>query len=801
MTTYNSSDLTNGQRITFDAASDSVLLDLASGVSAARLALFIRDGKLALQYFDKSSKIHEFYLMGIGLGDLRDASISFADGSQLRIGANGGPAYLDSWARRYDLSGSATADQVRGLGGADTVLTGAGNDYLVGNAALTKINHVSRNGSTGSPLASYRPTISHDGKMVAFEGDWTGFKTNGYEGIIVKNMDSGALSNEHRSAAGVPGGSGAGSPVLSADGHFVAFSSASSNLLGEPYSGALYDIYVASTTSSKIVRVSTASDGTLAADGRALNPDLSANGRYVTFESTSSNLVAGGSTAQTDVFLKDTVSGKTTRLSTSLSGTDGNGESINAHVSANGKAVVFQSDASNLVDNDTNGYSDIFVWDSASGTVRNVTKDLVAVSSPNNGVFNPDIAVTADGDTIVVFETGRNLVAADDHNSTDIYALNVTKGTVQLVSARADGTGVGVSSYDASISDDGRWVVFTSGSDSLVADDNNGYADVFVKDLVTGEIALVSRAANGKVGNQASGHAAISAGGDFIVFESGATNFATTDANGGFSDVFRVSNPLLKDKLVGGTGDDIYVLDRADTVVEEANGGYDQVRASFSYTLPANVEGLALMGTAAINGAGNALKNSIAGNAAANVLDGGGGNDLLMGAGGNDRLRGGTGDDRLIGGSGSDVLTGGTGADIFIFDTTNGGDRITDFTSGTDILRFVRPAFAIGDGDAAIENAVVRNAPGGFAPGAELVIFSKDAASLAPADAAAAIGSASGAIATGDMRLYAIDNGHDSAVYLFKSADGDAVVSASELALVVTLTGTASTALTDYTLI
>lgn len=792
MATYHFNDLGPDPLTTFDPAHDVIAFD-STGISAASVQLNFLGGDLFV-----ISRGYGVGIKHIAPGDLSDGSFTFADGSKMLLGARSFSDVLDSWGRTYDLTGASGSDQVWGLEGADIVLAGAGNDYLVGNAALTRINHVSRNGGTGSPEASYRPTVSHDGRLVAFEGDWTGFKTKGYEGIIVKNMDTGALSNEHRSALGVPGGSGAGSPVLSADGRFVAFSSASSNLLGEPYSGALYDIYVASTTGSRIVRVSTASDGTLAADGRALNPDLSANGRYVTFESTSSNLVAGGSTAQTDVFFKDTVTGTTTRLSTSLSGSDGNGESINAHIAANGKMAVFQSDASNLVDNDANGYSDIFVWDAASGAVRNVTKDLVAVSSPNNGAFNPDIAVTADGDTIVVFETGRSLVAADDHNSSDIYALNVTRGTIQLVSARADGTGVGASSYDASISDDGRWVVFTSGSDSLVADDNNGYADVFVKDLVTGEIALVSRAANGKVGNQASGHAAISAGGDFIVFESGATNFASTDGNGGFSDVFRVSNPLLKDKLVGGAGNDTYVLDRADTVVEEVGGGSDLIRASFSYTLGANVENLQLTGTAAINGKGNELGNGIYGNEANNVLDGAAGGDLLRGAGGDDRLRGGAGADRLVGGSGNDVLTGGTGADTFFLDSRIGSDLITDFVSGTDKIR---SALAIGDGDSVIENAAVRDAAGGFAGAAELVIFTKDASGLSLADAVATIGSASGAIATDQTRLYAIDNGHDSAVYLFKSADGDAVVSASELTLLITMTGTPSTALADYALL
>ena len=103
--------------------------------------------------------------------------------------------------------------------------------------------------------------------------------------------------------------------------------------------------------------------------------------------------------------------------------------------------------------------------------------------------------------------------------------------------------------------------------------DTNGFRDVFVKDLFTGEIALVSRGATGAQGNQHSDSAQISLGGEWIVFESSATNLASTDGNAESTDVFRVSNPVLRDTLVGGAGDDTYVIARQDTIVETATGG------------------------------------------------------------------------------------------------------------------------------------------------------------------------------------------------------------------------------------
>lgn len=1040
MALFTFSALLDATHLVFDPAVDVLRFD-ASTISANEVRVAIVGADISLTVAGKT-----IWLDGVDLRALAIANFQFADGSSLVLGDGTGNDFHDAYGAEYPYAGLGTSNQVWGSDGADLITTGSGSDWLVGNVALAPLNHVSRVGSAGSPTSSTTPTISADGRFVAFAGGWTGFGStdNSATDVLVKDMVSGVVSNEHVDALGEAGRSGSGSPVISADGRWLVFNSSSGLVPGTPPSNTLY---MAAVGGADIQAISTTAGNAAYADRGAYLPDVSGSGRYVVFSSDATNLAAGSTSATVDVFLKDVVTGSVTRVSTSTTGGDGNADSgylgnaayTGAKISADGDYVVFQSAASNLTAGDTNGRSDIFLYTVATGQLVNLTEDLAVVSNPANGNTKADVAYNGDDNAIVVFETARNLVAEDTSNGTDIYALNFKSGEITLVSSQSDGSGVALSSEDASISDDGRWVVFTSHSDDLVAGDTNGTRDIFVKDLKSGAIALVSK--NGAVaGNGPSSHARISSGGDWIVFESSATNLVSTDANAGFTDVFRVANPLLRDTLIGGAGNDTYVLSRSDLVRESANGGTDTVQASISYALGANVENLVLTGTANLNGTGNSLNNVITGNAGNNVLNGGdgidtvsyanatgavtvslatataqatgfgsdtlsnfeniigsafndrltgnalanrldgglggdtltggagddtyvvnaatdiivegvsagtdtvissvnwtlqptlenltltgttatigngnsthnvlvgnaannvmnagagndtvngaAGNDSLNGSTGNDRLDGGTGNDTLIGGEGSDVyvtdsaadiisevgttvgdvdtvyagvnwtlggtlenltltgtattgggnsranvllgnagantlssgagddtvsggsgndtlngstgadrLTGGTGNDVFVLNSRVGSDNITDFVTGTDDLRISQASLRIGDGDQLVEGAVRLGSPGGFSSTAELVIHTNNAASLSTAAAAAAIGAASSAYTVGRTALFAVDNGSSTGIYLFTAADANAQVSASELTLLATLTGTASTSSLDY---
>lgn len=257
------------------------------------------------------------------------------------------------------------------------------------------------------------------------------------------------------------------------------------------------------------------------------------------------------------------------------------------------------------------------------------------------------------------------------------------------------------------------------------------------------------------------------------------------------------------DTLAGGSGNDLYVILGGPAVnssfVEQAGEGIDTVNSYRSHTLGANFENLEF---AWGKGVGNELDNYIlcygSGN---NTLEGGGGNDWLLGSYGDDSLNGGAGQDTLAGGQGLDIMTGGAGNDLFVLRGEMGADKITDFLRGTDELR-ISGGFngeKVGDGDDNVEGATTIAGPGGFGVGAELVIVTRDIGDgLSASSAAAAIGSATSGYTANDQRVFAVNDGSSSAVYLFKSSGSDALVSADELTLLATLEGVASTAASDY---
>ena len=336
-----------------------------------------------------------------------------------------------------------------------------------------------------------------------------------------------------RATDGTPANDYSYEPSVSADGRWITYYSEASNLVPGDTNGAT-DVFVTDRTTGVTTLVSTATDGT--ANGNSYSPSVSADGRWITYESHASNLVAGDTNGQADVFVTDRTTGVTTLIS---AGTDGpsDGDSYSASVSADGRWITYSSYASNLVAGDTNGQMDVFVTDRTTGVTTRVSAATDGTQA-NDGSNEP--SVSADGRWITYYSDASNLVAGDTNGQMDVFVTDRTTGVTTLISAGTDGPANG-DSYYASVSADGRWITYGSYASNLVAGDTNGQADVFVTDRTTGVTTLISAGSDGPA-NSDSGDASVSADGRWITYFSDASNLVPGDTNQA-ADVFVSSNP------------------------------------------------------------------------------------------------------------------------------------------------------------------------------------------------------------------------------------------------------------------
>jgi Tol biopolymer transport system component len=272
----------------------------------------------------------------------------------------------------------------------------------------------------------------------------------------------------------------------------------------------------------------------------ALGTVVSYGGRYVVFESGAKNLVPGPSSAYHDIFLRDRKAHRTERVSVALNGAQTNGDSLDPSISANGRYVAFTSTASNLApDNDPGRFGgDIFVRDRDTGQT-----ELVSVSSSGEQANQSSQAgsISSDGRYVVFSSYATNLAPGIDNGWANVFVHDRQTGQTEWISVGLNGKQPNNTSQNGvgprAISADGRYVVFWSEASNLVPGDTNGVADVFVRDRQTQQTARVSVKASNTQANGASGNPGLSADGRFVVFASDATNLVPGDTNG-VADIF-----------------------------------------------------------------------------------------------------------------------------------------------------------------------------------------------------------------------------------------------------------------------
>ncbi|MEW6745197.1 MAG: calcium-binding protein [Planctomycetota bacterium] len=305
--------------------------------------------------------------------------------------------------------------------------------------------------------------------------------------------------------------------AISGDGRFVAFDTWA-NLV--PEDTFWPDVYLRDRHLSTTIRVSVSFTGE-EVNGSSSEPAISADGRFVSFASNASNLVANDSNGRPDVFLRDMLSGTTWVVSVSSSGEQGNGISSGASVSAGGRFIAFESKATNLVPGDGNGLDDVFVHDMQTGETTRVSID--SYGNEGNGRSTCP-SISADG-RFVAFESGAsNLVPGDTNAMSDVFVHDRQTGTTTRVSVASGGAEAHGASAHPSISIDGRWVAFHSEASDLVDGDTNECSDIFLSDSLEGATIRVSVDSQGREANGWCDQPALSGSGRFIVFESMAMN-------------------------------------------------------------------------------------------------------------------------------------------------------------------------------------------------------------------------------------------------------------------------------------
>lgn len=343
-------------------------------------------------------------------------------------------------------------------------------------------------------------------------------------------------------SAGVQGNNVSRYTSISANGRFVAYSSSATNLVPGDTNGRS-DVFVHDRLTGITERVSVDSAG-LQATGHSNYPAISADGRFVAFNSEARNLVAGDTNASYDVFVHDRNSAVTTRVSIDSAGLQANGGSYNPTISADGRFVAFNADADNLVGGDTNAVSDIFYHDRQTGATIRVSVDSFGMQS--NGMTS-EPALSADGRHVAFFGFASNLVPGDTNGDSDVFVHDCQTGQTTMASISSTGVPGNDYSRSPSISADGRYVAFNSFASNLVSGDTAGHWDDFVHDRQAGTTTRVSVGSGNVQGNGDSYFCAISWSGRYVAFESGASNFVPGDVNGSNYDIF------IHDRVTGMT--------------------------------------------------------------------------------------------------------------------------------------------------------------------------------------------------------------------------------------------------------
>lgn len=410
-------------------------------------------------------------------------------------------------------------------------------------SAATRVDAVASNGPSSHPV------VNATGQFVVFESAASNLvpdDTNGAVDVFIYDRVSGDTERVSVNSSGDQANGPSSKPAVSADGEIVVFESVASNLVAGDTNGAS-DIFVHNRQTGVTTRVSVASDGTQPASPSydSHRPAISADGHFVAFDS--SAWLVPAFTGMVGVYVHDLELGTTELVSVNNDGDPAFGTSLQPSLSADGRHVAFSSDASTLVSGDTNNATDVFVHDRTLGTTERVSVSVTGAQSTSGYSIVQSRAISDDGRYVTFESDVPDLFIPGFIDRINVHFRDRTGGTTVPVSADNLGhIGNDVSWGSATISSNGEYVAFQSWATNLVADDTNNEADVFIRNIFVNRTERVTLSNSGAQANGSSGQASLSGDGRYVAFMSLATNLVDGDTND-YADVF------VRDRQTGET--------------------------------------------------------------------------------------------------------------------------------------------------------------------------------------------------------------------------------------------------------